>query len=43
MPGTVVRGEVPAGSLYGGCPPHVVGDRFSAVGADAALTPESST
>jgi putative colanic acid biosynthesis acetyltransferase WcaF len=28
LPGTVVRGEVPAGMLYGGCPPHVVGERF---------------
>ena len=35
LPGTVVRGRVPAGSLYGGSPPHVVGERFPGVVAAA--------
>jgi putative colanic acid biosynthesis acetyltransferase WcaF len=29
LPGTVVRGQVPAGSLYGGHPPAVQGMRFT--------------
>lgn len=31
LPGTVVRGEVPAGVIYGGHPPHVLKDRFPTV------------
>lgn len=37
LPGTVVRGEVPAGVIYGGHPPQVLRDRFPTV-AHAAVS-----
>lgn len=43
LPGTVVRGDVPAGSLFGAPPAAVVGERFSTRTSNDVKAPEEHT